>query len=94
MSDAKSYPFRPPLYRSEAGQRNATRSNTEGRTERPTQQLREQKGWDAYRKWLTSVGGRPQSERTPMDTSIYSWKGYHNWADRVRQSMKSEDKDN
>ena len=54
--------------------------------------LSEQKGWEAYRKWLTSVSGRPTTERTPIDRSIYSWKGYHSWADRVRQSWdKDED---
>lgn len=52
---------------------------------------REQEGWDAYRKWMKSVGGKQQGRRAPIDHSVYSWKGYHSWADRVRQSWKPED---
>lgn len=52
----------------------------------------DKKGWDAYRKWLSTVSRKPLGERTPIDHSIYSWKGYHNWADRVRQNWKHEDK--
>lgn len=93
MSDGKPHQFRPPLYHSEPGADNGRRDASVQR-DRPAQQLREQKGWDAYRKWLSSVSGnKPQSERAPVDASIYSWKGYHNWADRVRQSWKAEEKE-
>jgi hypothetical protein len=34
---------------------------------------------------------RPQGRRVPLDHSVYSWKGYHSWADRVRQSWKPEE---
>ena len=50
----------------------------------------EQQGWDAYRKWLSRLG-RPPVERSAVDPSIYSWKGYNNWAERVRQNWKPED---
>ena len=76
MSDSKSHQFRPPLYHRENG--DAKPSQTEGGN-------REQQGWDAYRKWLTSMNG------APIDHSIYSWKGYHSWADRVRQTWKPEE---
>ena len=34
------------------------------------------------------VAWRTQSaaERTPLDRSIYSWRGYHTWADKIRRS--------
>ena len=102
MSDGKFHQFRPPLYhvaqRPEAGRRerdgqgeNAKASRNGPAQRRSTQGASEQKGWDAYRKWLSSVSGKAKSERVPVDASIYSWKGYQNWADRVRQSWKSED---
>jgi hypothetical protein len=86
MSETKSHQFRPALYRDDAPSRN-------GAPERDTagELRREQKGWEAYRKWLSSMGGKPRRERTPLDHSVYSWKGYHSWADRVRQSWKAEE---
>lgn len=47
---------------------------------------REQQGWDAYRKWLARVATEQTVERARMDRSIYSWRGYHTWADKVRRS--------
>jgi hypothetical protein len=85
MSDSKSRQFRPPLYR-DGSQRNGTSERDAADDSR-----REQKGWDAYRKWLSSMNGKPRRERAPIDHSVYSWKGYHSWADRVRQSWESED---
>ena len=76
MSD-KPHQFRPPLDRNE--------DVTEGRVSAP-----EQRGWDAYRKWLSRVATKPAAERTPLDHSIYSWRGYQTWADKVRQTWKSE----
>jgi hypothetical protein len=52
--------------------------------ERPT--TSEQHAWAAYRKWLSSVATQSPSERTPLDPSIYSWRGYHTWADKIRRS--------
>lgn len=86
MSDSKSYQFRPPLY---TGESRRTESNEQ--SDANGEAKREQQGWDAYRKWLSSVNGKQQSRRAPIDHSIYSWKGYHNWADRVRQTWKSEE---
>jgi len=85
MSDGKSREFRPPLYHAES------RSEGSRHNVSTAQQATEQKGWDAYRKWLSSVSGKAPSDRAPLDASIYSWKGYHNWADRIRQAWKAED---
>ena len=73
MSDHKPHQFRPALYSKESGSEPAGN---------------EQNGWDAYRKWLSRVSTKPASERTPLDHSIYSWRGYHTWADKVRQNWK------
>lgn len=85
MNETKSHQFRPPLYheqgRSKAGS---------GQGAQRARQERDP-GWDAYRKWLSTVSSKSQSERTPIDRSIYSWKGYHIWADKVKQAWKSED---
>lgn len=77
MSDTKPHQFRPPLYHKE-GKANGDAG-------------REQQGWDAYRKWLSSMNGKSKGPRAPIDHSVYSWKGYHSWADRVRQAWKSEE---
>lgn len=88
MSETKSHQFRPPLYHN---------NNSSGRAPakpaaRDASARNEQKGWDAYRKWLSTVGAKKvTNERVPLDQSIYSWKGYHSWADRVKQSWKPED---
>lgn len=79
MSDQKSHQFRPPLYH------RAERRDGERKPDA------EQQGWDAYKKWLSRVGTKTQNERSPFDHSVYSWRGYHNWADKVRQTWKGED---
>ena len=81
MSDDKTRHFRPPLYHQDGNAADSKRApNSAG----------EQHGWDAYRKWLSRVSTKPAAERTPLDHSIYSWRGYHTWADKVRQTWKSE----
>lgn len=77
MSDHKPHQFRPGLYAKDNGAPEPARS-TGG----------EQSGWDAYRKWLSRVSTKPTGERTPLDHSIYSWRGYHTWADKIRQNWK------
>jgi hypothetical protein len=81
MSESKPHQFRPPLYHKESDKKG----------DNGTDAGREAQGWDAYRKWLSSMNGRPTSRRAPIDHSVYSWKGYNNWAERVRQAWKSED---
>jgi hypothetical protein len=84
MSDSPSHRYRPPLYHDP--QRDGSRDAEPGKDG-----SREQQGWEAYRKWLASVNTRPKGRRAPVDHSVYSWKGYHSWADRVRQSWKPEE---
>jgi hypothetical protein len=80
MSDEKSHQFRPPLYHQDGNAPDSKRAPNSGP---------EQHGWDAYRKWLSRVSTKPAAERTPLDHSIYSWRGYHSWADKVKQTWKS-----
>lgn len=83
MSETKSHQFRPPLYHNESPRPASKPSSREPG--------REQQGWDAYRKWLSTVSAKGPSERAPLDHSIYSWKGYHSWADKVKQSWKPDE---
>lgn len=77
MSEQKPHRFRPALYASSSDATDSANANGG-----------EQSGWDAYRKWLSRVSTKPAGERAPLDHSIYSWRGYHTWADKVRQGWK------
>jgi hypothetical protein len=77
MSEHKPHQFRPALY---------TKENTAPDQARTPSN--DQNGWDAYRKWLSRVSTKPTGERAPLDHSIYSWRGYHTWADKIRQNWK------
>jgi hypothetical protein len=52
----------------------------------PSERPASNDGWDAYRKWLSRVATQSPAQRTPLDRSIYSWRGYHTWADKIRRS--------
>lgn len=48
-------------------------------------------GWDAYRRWLSRVQ-LPDKRRTAMDPALYTWKGYRNWAEKVRRDWSPDEK--
>ncbi len=52
---------------------------------------RDVSGWDAYRRWLSRVQ-LPDKRRTAMDPALYTWKGYRNWAEKVRRDWTPEEK--
>lgn len=52
---------------------------------------RDVSGWDAYRRWLGRVQ-LPDKRRTAMDPALYTWKGYRNWAEKVRRDWTTEEK--
>ena len=87
MSDRKPHKFRPPLYHQ--GHANGAKPQREERPADADGETKSQEGWDAYRKWLSRVSGQ-STRRSPMDGSVYSWKGYHSWAEKVRQNWKPE----
>jgi hypothetical protein len=84
MSDRESQ-FRTPLYHgNNKGGLAKGRSNAS-----PKPPAKGKEGWDAYRKWMSRVSDSAE-RRAPLDPAIYSWKGYHNWADKVKNSWKPE----
>lgn len=85
MSESRPRQFRPPLYYGDV----AAPAHEPADSARQRRKGTDEMGWDAYRKWLSTVGKRERPPRTPMDRSVYSWKGYHNWADRVKQQWKN-----
>jgi len=91
MSDRKPHKFRPPLYN--GGRLNRLSVKTPQQNSlRPDQGDKQEgsgEGWDAYRKWLSRVSGQ-STRRSPLDGSVYSWKGYHSWADKVRQNWEPD----
>jgi hypothetical protein len=105
MSEQKPPPFRTPLYHrgaSDHAEKKALDENERHRVREGRKldgdmragdtRTSEKQGWEAYRKWLTRVGGpKAASERAPFDASIYSWKGYQNWADKVREAWKADE---
>lgn len=92
MSEQKPHQFRPPLYHRHADGRADGRAAKPKAADAAEGRTGDKQGWEAYRKWLTRVGGKPATERTPLDHSIYSWKGYQNWADKVREAWKVDEK--
>lgn len=89
MSESRSPRFRPPLYYGDGSKPNG--ENNDGN--RTRKKASDETGWDAYRKWLASVGKHERTTRSPIDRSVYSWKGYHSWANRIKQQWKSEAED-
>ena len=96
MSNGKDHRFRPPLYHGEQSDKTPQDANgadqpraDQPRADQPSAPS-EQQGWEAYRKWLSRVSMQP-ARRTARDASIYSWRGYNSWADKIRQNWESED---
>ena len=76
--------------------KNGTQRYTQTLTERSGPNLvaqdgRDVSGWDAYRRWLSRVQ-LPDKRRTAMDPALYTWKGYRNWAEKVRRDWTPEEK--
>ena len=86
MSNRDSQAFRTPLYHRNGEQENGSGTSAE---KTPAAAGKGREGWDAYRKWMSRVSDSAE-RRAPLDPSVYSWKGYHNWANKVRQSWKPE----
>ncbi len=50
-------------------------------------------GWHQYRQWI-SKAPVPGAKRSGIDPSLYSWKGYRDWTDKVRRNWSSDPDDN
>lgn len=46
--------------------------------------------WEAYRRWLSRVQ-LPDRRRIAMDPSLYTWKGYRSWAEKVRRDWTPDE---
>jgi len=92
MSDQKNHQFRPALYGESTNHRGAPSGTANARNPAATgdRHVSEQQGWEAYRKWLSRVNTQP-AQRSPLDASIYSWRGYNDWADKVRQTWTDDE---
>ena len=86
MSNGKDHRFRPPLYNGGLNSDEAPAKGAKPQSSAPS----EQQGWEAYRKWLSRVSMQP-ARRGARDVSVYSWRGYNNWADKIRQNWEPDE---
>ena len=45
----------------------------------------ESDGWQQYRKWISKAPA-PRTRRASVDSSLYTWKGYRDWAEQVKRN--------
>lgn len=94
MSDRKPHQFRPPLYHERGASTGAENGSGSGRNGAPPSRdagkAKPKEGWEAYRRWLSRVNSPGTKRRTAPDPSLYSWKGYHNWAEKAKQAFDPE----
>ncbi len=96
MTDQKNQTLSPSLPKNNDDKKNGTQRYTQTLTERSGPNLvaqdgRDVSGWDAYRRWLSRVQ-LPDKRRVAMDPALYTWKGYRNWAEKVRRDWTPEEK--
>ncbi len=46
-------------------------------------------GWSAYHSWLTRVS-HSSGRHIRADSSIYTWKGYKSWAEKVKRDWEAD----
>ncbi|HEU5482973.1 MAG TPA: hypothetical protein VFU80_07790 [Sphingomicrobium sp.] len=46
-------------------------------------------GWQQYRRWISKAPA-PMRGRSGVDPSLYTWKGYRDWAKQVKRNWSSE----
>ncbi len=49
-------------------------------------------GWQQYRRWI-SKAPTTRNRREGIDPSLYSWKGYREWSDKVRRDWSRDNPD-
>ncbi|GEM_PF-614285 len=96
MTDQKHLTPSPSLPVQREEKKNGTQRYTTTQTERSGPNLvaqdgRDVSGFDAYRRWLSRVK-LPDKRRIAMDPALYTWKGYRNWAEKVRRDWTPEEK--
>lgn len=46
-------------------------------------------GWQQYRRWISKAPA-PRRRRPGLDPSLYTWKGYRDWAKQVKRNWSSD----
>lgn len=49
-------------------------------------------GWQQYRRWISKAPA-PHGRRSGLDPSLYSWKGYRDWSEKVKRGWMKDQKD-
>ena len=44
-------------------------------------------GWQQYRRWISKAPA-PRGRRTGVDPSLYTWKGYRSWTEKVKRDWQ------
>ncbi|HNP37519.1 MAG TPA: hypothetical protein PKK10_16855 [Woeseiaceae bacterium] len=47
-------------------------------------------GWQQYRRWISKAPA-PRARRGGMDPSLYTWKGYRSWSEKVKRNWSDDD---
>lgn len=50
----------------------------------PDKAAAESDGWSQYRKWISKAPA-PRGRRTGIDPTLYTWRGYRNWAEQIKR---------
>ena len=46
-------------------------------------------GWQQYRRWISKAPA-PGGRRAGIDPSLYTWKGYRDWSDKVKRNWTKD----
>jgi hypothetical protein len=46
-------------------------------------------GWQQYRRWITKAPA-PRGRRVGIDPSLYTWKGYRTWSEKIKRNWSDE----
>lgn len=46
-------------------------------------------GWPQYRRWISKAPA-PMRRHSGVDPSLYTWKGYRDWAKQVKRNWSSD----
>ena len=46
-------------------------------------------GWQQYREWISKAPA-PRGRRVGIDPSLYTWKGYRSWSEKVKRDWSPD----
>jgi hypothetical protein len=47
-------------------------------------------GWQQYRRWISKAPA-PRGRRSGLDPSLYTWKGYRSWSEKVKRNWNDDE---